>query len=401
VSSRVTALLAGLAVLVAGCGERLTTPADCPALCPGTGADVFDTVLVAITGADSTYDGYASQADVPSILVSNGLPEREARAFLRFPGRPDTISVAGAVHPYTTDSLVFSFTLEGRDPASKDIRLYVHQITRAVDTLTTFGDIESQLTDQTLIDSLLLPDTVNAGSRIRILVAGESLDRLVFAPEDSGIVAIALRVTGDRPTGLRLGSHISVNGAPTFVTFAHVDVADSALRKQSLTLGAEVANYVIQGGEPASADDRHVVGTRRAHRTLLRFSVPPELRDSVSVLRATLELTLAEPLPGLPGDPGNLDLRGIVADFGAKSPIIAGNIGFLSLVAGTTDVLSVDVRNVVSLWFIPDGPPSALFLRVSPEGGTFALPEFLSTRAVSGAPRIRLTYARPTQPGHP
>jgi hypothetical protein len=248
---------------------------------------------------------------------------------------------------------------------------------------------------------MLVPETANAGSRIRVLVAGESLNRLVFAPEDSGIVAIALRVTGDRPTGLRLGSHLSVNGAPTFVTFAHVDVADSTLRKQSLTLGAEVANYVIQGGEPVPLDDRHVVGTRRAQRTLLRFSVPPALRDSISILRATLELTLADTLPGLPGDPGNLDLRGIVADFGAKSPIIASNIGFLSLVAGSTNVLSVDVRNVVSLWFIPDGPPAALFLRVSPEGGTFALPEFLSTRAASGAPRIRVTYARPTQPGHP
>jgi hypothetical protein len=112
VSFRRTALLGGLVVLAAGCGERLATPADCPALCPGTGADIFDTVLVAIPGADSTYEGYASQADVPSILVSNGLPEREARAFLRFPARPDTITVAGAVHPYTTDSEVFGFALE-------------------------------------------------------------------------------------------------------------------------------------------------------------------------------------------------------------------------------------------------------------------------------------------------
>ena len=398
---RGSALLAGLVALAAGCGERLATPADCPTLCPGTGADVFDTVIVATPGADSTYDGYASQADVPSILVSNGLPQREARAFLRFSGRPDTITVSETVHPYTTDSVVFSFALEGRDPAAKDIRLYVHQIGRMLDTLTAFEDIDSQLTDQTLIDSLVLPDTVNAGARIRVLVAGESLNRLMFAPEDSGIVAIGLRVTGDRATGLRLGSHLSPNGAPTFVTFAHVDVADTTLRKQSLTLGAELANYAIQGGEPALQDDRHVVGTRRASRSLVRFSVPEGLRDSISILRATLELTLAAPIPGLPGDPGNLDLRGIVADFGAKSPIIASNIGFLSLVAGTTDIVSVDVRNLVSLWFIPDGPPSALFLRVSPEGGTFALPEFLSTRAATGAPRIRVTYARPTQPGHP
>lgn len=397
---RASVLIAGLVVAGAGCSERLATPADCPTLCPGTGADVFDTVLVAIQDADSTYDGYASQADIPSLLVSNGLPDREARAFLRFPSRPDTITVDGTVHPYVTDSIVFTFALEGRDSAARDIRLFVHQIDTTLDTLTTFEDIDSQLTDQTLIDSLLLPDTTQAGNQIRVLITGESLDRLVFTP-DSGIVAIGLRVAGDRPTGLRLGSHLSPNGGPTFVTYAHVDVADTALQKQSLTLGAAVANYVIQGGEPAIQDDRHVVGTRRALRSLLRFEVPEDLRDSISVLRATLELTLVETLPGLPGDPGNLDLRGIIADFGAKSPIIAGAVASLSLAAGTTGIVSADVRNVVSLWFIPDGPPSALFLRVSPEGGTFTLPQFASTRAATGAPRIRVTYARPTQPGHP
>ena len=398
---RASVLIAGLVVAGAGCSERLATPAECPTLCPGTGAAVFDTVLVAVPNADSTYAGYAGQADVPSLLVSSGLPDREARAFLRFPSRPDTITVDGTVHPYVTDSVVFSFALEGRDPAARDIRLFVHQIDTTLDTLTTFDDIDAQLTDQTLIDSLILPDTALAGSRIRVLITGESLDRLVFAPGDSGVVAIGLRVAGDRPTGLRLGSHLSPNGGPTFVTFAHIDVADTALQKQSLTLGAAVANYVIQGGEPALQDDRHVVGTRRALRSLLRFEVPEGLRDSISLLRATLELTLLDTLPGLPGDPGNLDLRGIIADFGAKSPIIAGAVASLSLAAGTTGIVSADVRNVVSLWFLPDGPPSALFLRVSPEGGTFTLPEFASTRAATGAPRIRVTYARPTQPGHP
>ena len=391
----------GLLLLAAGCTERLTTPADCPTLCPGTGVDVFEIVLPATVGADSTFDGYASQADVPSILVSNGLPQREARAFARFPSRPDSIVVSGVNRTYTTDSLVFSFALEGRDTTATGIKLFLYQIRPTFDTLTTFEDIEAQLAPESLIDSLILPDTTKAGQRIRVVVAGESLNRLAFTPEDSGVVAIGLRVAGDSPTGLRLASHLLEASAPTFITFAHVDVADTSLQRQSLTLPASLSNYVIQGGEASSQDDRHVLGTRSARRALLRFVVPEELRDSVEILRATLELTPASPIPGLPGDPGTLDLRGIIADFGAKSPIISSNVAFLSLPAGTADLVSVDVRNVVSLWFIPSGPPSVLFMRVSPEGGSFTVPAFNSTRAASGAPQIRVTYARPTRPGHP
>ena len=38
-------LLAGLAL--AGCQEKLTTPADCPTLCPGGQPQIFDEVFTA------------------------------------------------------------------------------------------------------------------------------------------------------------------------------------------------------------------------------------------------------------------------------------------------------------------------------------------------------------------
>jgi hypothetical protein len=71
------------------------------------------------------------------------------------------------------------------------------------------------------------------------------------------------------------------------------------------------------------------------------------------------------------------------------------------LPVGTTAVQEIDIRNVVSTWFGPNGFPASMLLGLAPEGGTFARPEFLSSLSATGAPRIRLTYALPTHPGHP
>ena len=76
-----------------GCQERLTAPADCPALCPGGQARVFDTVLTPIPNSDTSYTGYVARASAKALLVSNGLPASEDRAVYRFFARPDSIEV--------------------------------------------------------------------------------------------------------------------------------------------------------------------------------------------------------------------------------------------------------------------------------------------------------------------
>ncbi|MGH7561976.1 MAG: hypothetical protein ACRENB_13280 [Gemmatimonadales bacterium] len=395
------AMLGLFAVLAAACEEKLATPADCPTLCPGTSLEIFDTVLVASVQEDSAYDGYLSIRDVPSLLVSDDLPEREARSFLQYPDVNDSVQVGGVNMPYRTDSLAFTFVLEGRDPAARGLTLYLHRIVVGVDSATTFEAIESQLTPATLLDSVAVSDTARSGTTARIVLSEAELEKIVPLPEDSGKVAVALRVAGDRPTGLRFGSNLSVVGTPALLTYAFVNVPDTSQQKRTLSVGPEFANYAVQGGEPRPPPDILFVGTRRGVRSIIRFDIPPALRDSITVLRATLELTPTGSIPGLTGDPASLQVRGIVADLGAKSPTLVGFGAAAQVLAGTTGVVSVDVREIVSLWFIASPAPTVLFIGLFPEGGSFTLPEFFSTRSGAGAPRLRLTYAKPTQPGHP
>lgn len=389
-----------VAALATACQERLTTPSNCPELCPGTGLLIRDTVLTARVGLDSTFTGYLSADQVGALLVSNGLAAGEARAFAVFPKRPDSVTVDGQARSYTIDSVAFVLSLVARDTAVNELRLILHRIPATVDTSTTFAELDGLLTPESLIDSVVVADTLTGGS-VRVVLTGEELDRIAPLEADSGQRAIGIRLNAAGPTGVRLGSANSGFNAPLFTTYVHADIADTAKQRQQINLGSgNLANYVLEE-LPPPGPDLLFLGGRSGSRILLRFSLPASLKDSAAVVRATLELTPPGPLKGLPNDPGELQIRGVLVDLGAKSPPLGNLAAASALPAGATGVQSTDLRNVVATWFGPNGVTPTILLGLAPDGGTFSRPEFFSTLAPSGAPRLRLTYALPTRPGQP
>ena len=380
------------------CQEKLATPTDCPELCPGSGLIIRDTVLTARLGLDSTFTGYLRADQVGALLVSNGLDAGEARSFAVFPARSDSVSVDGIKVTYTIDSVGFAFSLLGRDTAARNLRLIVHRISPAVDTTTSFAAIDAALTPETLVDSVLVSDTLKTGT-INVIVKGAALDRLLPSEEDSLRLGIGVRVNASVPTGVRLGSPSSSASAPVFITYVHAAVTDTAKQRQTINLGADRSNYVID--TPPPPEDRLVLGGKSGSRLLLRFVLPSVIKDSAGLVRATLELTPAEPIKGLPNDAGELQIRAALIDLGAKSPAVAGAGTTFSLKAGDAEVQRIDMRSVAALWLGPNGLTPTILLGVAPEGGTFTRPEFLTTLSGAGAPRLRITYALSTHPGNP
>jgi hypothetical protein len=92
-----------LATVIAGCQERLTSPAECPELCPGGSAKVFDTLVVAADLRDSSFTGYVGRGQGTAVLASSGFAASEDRAIYRFAPRGDSIAVRDTLHPYTVD----------------------------------------------------------------------------------------------------------------------------------------------------------------------------------------------------------------------------------------------------------------------------------------------------------
>ena len=141
------------------------------------------------------------------------------------------------------------------------------------------------------------------------------------------------------------------------------------------------------------------VGGEPSSRALLRFDLPPHIRDSATIVRATLELTPTTPIVGLPTDPARLQARGVLADLGAKSPVnsAAGRVPADTIETGATNV-NLEAVSVVQLWLGPAPLPSALVLAMAPdlEAASFSRPVFYSTRAADPTvrPRLHISYLR-------
>lgn len=387
---------AAAVALLASCTERLTTPADCPDQCPGNSLIVRDTVIEATFDLDSTFTGYIRATDIPALLVSNGLAAGDARAWVTFPRRADSVFLDGLQHKLTVDSATIVFNVIGRDSAVDGTELVVHRIAPAIDTNTSFAELEAQLTPASVIGTIAINDTGSA----RLVFAGEDLHLIDVFEADSFRLGIGLSLQAPAPTGVRLASLNFASRPPTMTLYGKIEIADTARQRQTLAATADSANYIINA--PAPPDQQLIfLGGKSGSRAILRFTPPPALKDSAIILRATLELTPAGPLPGLKNDPATLEIRGVLADVGAKSPYLAGLGRSITIPVDATAVQIVDIREIVGTWFVEGAPPSALVIGINPEGGSFARPAYFSTRSPTGRPRIRITYALPSRPGTP
>ena len=382
--------------MLAACTERLTTPADCPDQCPGNSLIVRDTVIEAIFDLDSTYTGYLRATDIPALLVSNGLAAGDARAWATFPRRADSVFLDGLQHKLTVDSAAIAFNVIGRDSAVHGTELVVHRIPPVIDTNTTFAELVAQLTPASVLGTIAINDTGTA----RLVFAGENLHLIDVFEADSFRLGIGLSLTAPSPTGIRLASLNFSSRPPTMTLYGKIEIADTGRQRQTLSATADSANYVINA--PAAPGQQLLfLGGKSGSRAILRFTPPPALKDSAIILRATLELTPAGPLPGLKNDPATLEIRGVLADVGAKSPYLAGLGRSVTIPVDDTGVQIVDLRDIVGTWFVAGAPPSALVIGINPEGGSFARPAYFSSRSATGRPRIRITYALPSRPGTP
>jgi len=406
--------LALLAPLAAGCQEDLASPGRCPELCPGNAIVVRDTVIEATAGGDSSYVGYTPRTARRILLVSNGLSAGEYRSFVVFPkNKRDSVNVDGTNRPFIIDTVALSFVIEARDTLAKALRLDLYRIPITTDTTVSFVGLDTLLNPAALIDSIVVADSVKSG-RVQVAITGDRIAPFLPAAADSGQLGVGIAVRADRPTGVRLSMPpelTTVGAAPLFEYRGIAEgVVDTAKRRQRIQVQPNrVAStgYVTDTDLAANRDpDLLYVGGPSAARSLLRFSIPPFIRDTAQIIRATLTLTPAGPLAGLPNSRGgdSVSAFGLVVDLGAKSPTTTfGAPPQGRLADGSADEIPVDVFSLVANWGTTSGSPQAIFLQLSTEtlGGGFMQPVFRSTRSAVGKPRLRITYGIPAKSGQP
>ena len=400
-AARILAASALLGLVAVACQENLTAPGSCPALCPGGAPEVVDTVLTPVTGGDSTFVGYVEAGAGSALLVAEQLGGIDARTVLRFASRGDSVLVRDTLRAFTIDSVLITVGLLARDSTVSGLSLVLYRLPSTVDSTVTLADVDAAFIPANLVGTISIPDSIQTGS-LQLPLADTLLTRVAIAPGDSGILALGIGLQGAQ-TGVRLGSQTGGSLAPAFTTFVTADIADTALQAQSITRVATFNTFVTSTvGFPPT--DLLSIGGAPSARSLIRFALPSRIKDSVQILRATLEFVPEGPLPGLPNDPATLDVRGVLSDIGAKSPLcnlsnLCGTAIITSrsqaeLVAGSSDTLRVEVPGIVRGWQGEDGAPEAFFVLLIPEGGSFTTATFGSTRAGMNVPRLRITYAR-------
>lgn len=395
--------------IVTACQERLTSPAECPELCPGGSPQVFDTVVPAVVGADSSFPspadyaaggGYVNRGRGLALLLSSGFAASEDRPVYRFAPRSDQIAVRDTFRTFTVDSAQINVTIVARDTLVTGLKLFLYRIPSGVDSTVSFTGIEPLLGPASLLDSIVVPDSVHTGTVSAVLDPTE-VGRVALAGTDSTL-AIALRMTADAPTGVRVGS-LTSSTAATFTSFVTVDVPDTGSTKHQSISRPTAFNTFVTQNPVVPVDSLLTVGGEPSSRALVRFGLSRQFLDSATIVRATLELTPVRPIISLPTDPSVLQTIAVVGDLGAKSPLVDTlDTRFTlrdTLPPVQSDTLQVEVTRIVQFWQASRSRPQSVFLRMVPEAATFARAVFFSTRShVPGdllvAPRLRIAYQR-------
>lgn len=384
-------LLSALVLALAACQEQLAAPAECPQSCPGGNAVIVDTVLTALPGVDSTYFGYVPPLSSGIILASNNLPALNARGVLNFTPRPDSISSGGAFRRYTVDSITLSVGIIDRDTAQRGLEVLLYRIPRTADSTFTFAQA---LAAEGAGPAVRIPvaDTLRSGAA-RITLTGAALAPLEIPAADSGRIAFAVGIAAPEPTGVRIQIGSIIGGVTSIQNYVRlIGVTDTTQRNQILSQTADFGTWV-GAARPAAPAQSLVVGGEPSSRAILRFRLPREIRDSASIVRATLELLPTETVLGLRNQPTLLQLRPVLSDLGAKSPLDTRSVA-QPIATGASDTVRIEVGPILQIWQQDTVRSQAFFLQVSPEAGTwsrFAFGSTLGTRP----PRLRVTYLRP------
>ena len=388
------ALLAlfGVAVLATACTEHLTTPGTCPTYCPGGQAVFRDTILTPIANGDSSFSGFLESASLVSVLSSSGGVYGQNRAIIRFLPRADSVLVSDTARAFTVDSVAIELGLQTRDTTVANYVLQIYRLPKTVDTSTSFAAIDALMTPANLI--MEVPQAVSYRTGVfRVVLSGDTLSRVAFAPNDSTRLEIGMRVRADGPTAARFGTPASGSFAPLFTSYVKaIGVVDS-LKRQSLARISDM--YFTSTSASTTANTALLtVGGVPVRRSFLRFALTPFLRDSATIIRATLHLNADVPVIGIPADTALLVATGVLSDFGPKSPVFSSLFATTQLLSGSTSA-DLEVGRLVQLWQGTNGSPSILRLALAQEGGTFSFPAFRSTRSTTGVPTLRITYRPP------
>jgi hypothetical protein len=416
-------ILAGLGLALWACTEDVTSPAVCPAFCPGGKIATIESLFASAVERDSSFQGYVQVDSAPAMLAAS-LPQLDSRPI--FETRPVATRMTidtgtdTTTGPLVIDSIRLTLTVLRFDVGARNRRLAFYRLPLGLDRSSSFVGLapafagtpvrvvnmdsllaRSSLYDSTTGDSVVSIDTVRRSAVVSLKF---DTTQIPFVVADSGRVALGIRVTADSLADVVLGSTDGGEG-PEILWYNRVDSAGVLLDRTAQRQGTEFDGYVFDPPQ-SPPDSTLLVGGMPTSRALLRFALPRTIRDSAQIIRAELILVPAGPVTGVPGDSFFVSVRHLAADFGAKSPIASDTIVPKSplLVPGSIDTIRIEVTTLFRYWQADTAAATAAFLQLlaldrldstfvgGSEGATLTRLRLYSSRTPAFRPALRLTF---------
>jgi len=432
---RIATLIAIVALGVLACTEDVTSPASCPDFCPSGQIVTVESLLATAIGRDSSFRGYVESHHAFALLAAT-LPSLDSRPIfqtepielrLRINTGSDT-----ATGPIVVDSTKLTFTLLRRDTAAHNLRLVLYRLPVGIDSTSTFAGTDPAFggspvrtvnldslfaipghRDSVTGDSVLSVDSVRHAVTFLLKFDTTQIPFDSGVMADSGRLAFGVRVTADGPASAAFGSS-EIGSGPEIAWYNRVDSAGTLLERAAQRRLVHFDGFVFDPPPPA-LDSNLTVGGVPASRALLRFALPPAIRDSSQIIRATLILVPVAPVPGTPPDSFFLTVNHLAADLGAKSPIAPDTIAPKSELfgPGLADTVRIEVTSLLRFWQFDTTAATAVYLRLlaldradsirltGSEGSSFTALRLYSSRTPAFQPALRLTFVRRFKFGAP
>jgi len=337
------------------------------------------------------------------------------RAVIRF----DTITTSVTPTNDTTraitqvDSAFLRIILDtARARIPNQIRFELYDVDDTVETDSLSAPVNARFSPNRRIGGItvaraFLPETLNVPVS----------DSAVLAKiNNRGRMRIGLRVDGDGPAWIRVGSTVGTAGATLIykgspdTTVAMISVSPlsnypAGTFEEGLRSGLTNYSIVAKNAIPQFTNTMNV-GGNPGRRAYLRFNIPSHIVDSSTIVRATLILT-QRPIPY-----GDLrDTMTIHAEVVLAGPQVTDLRRAANIISApgldVTDSLLISPRDsgqktvnmflLLRAWRTQDGllypPPRAIVLRASPENVLpFEASFFNSSSAPALRPAMRISY---------
>ena len=277
---------------------------------------------------------------------------------MRFSRRADSVTVRDtAREPTPSTPLPSAFNSWPATPRSPGCRLQLYRLPAAIDSTTTYAAVDPAFVPANLMATIDVPDSLKRGTDPHRVSRGRSRPGRRFRRRIAGCWPWASASMPPTPTGVRLGAAAAAT-AGVFVTYATLDVPDTGTAKlRTFTLSRHLQLLRQPVPQPCSIRPCWLSAGEPSSRAMLRFALPPHIRDSATIVRATLELTPVAPIIGLAHRSGAAaGATRVLADLGAKSPVnsAAGRVPADTIETGAT---SVNLEAVPAGASCGSGPP--------------------------------------------